>query len=58
MSETSKPAKRKRLQRVSIRAEHRDKPDWDRFAFALLQYTKTLSKEPLEPRVEKGRRSP
>ena len=49
--------KRKRLERVSIRAEHRDQPDWDRFAFALLQYTKTLSKEPLRPKAKKGKRS-
>lgn len=41
------PRKRKtnrpRLQRVSIRAERRDEPDWDRFAWALLQHTKIVS---------------
>jgi hypothetical protein len=26
------------LQRVSIRAERKPEPDWDRFAWALLQY--------------------
>ena len=41
------PRKRKtnrpRLQRVSIRAERRDEPDWDRFAWALLQHAKIVS---------------
>lgn len=44
---TSMPSKkkstRKRLQRVSVRAELRDEPDWDRFAWALLQYARILS---------------
>lgn len=35
-----KKAKRKRLQRVSVRAELRDPVDWDRYAWALLQYAK------------------
>lgn len=34
---------RKRLQRVSIRAERREEPDWDRFAWALLQHARILS---------------
>ncbi len=34
---------KKRLQRVSIRAELRDEPDWDRFAWALLQHAKLVS---------------
>ena len=34
---------KKRLQRVSVRAELRDEPDWDRFAWALLQYARILS---------------
>jgi hypothetical protein len=34
---------RKRLERVSVRAELRDEPDWDRFAWALLQYARILS---------------
>jgi len=29
---------RRYLQRVSIRAERKTEPDWDRFAWALLQY--------------------
>lgn len=50
--------KRKRLSRVSIRAERHDQPDWDRFAFALLHYAKTLSGEPLPPKVGKGKPRP
>ena len=38
-----KNRKRQRLQRVSIRVEEREEPDWDRFAWALLQYTKIVS---------------
>ncbi|HEV2973701.1 MAG TPA: hypothetical protein VGX69_01735 [Solirubrobacteraceae bacterium] len=34
---------RKRLQRVSVRAELRDEPDWDKYAWALLQYARLLS---------------
>ncbi len=34
---------KKRLQQVSIRAELRDEPDWDRFAWALLQHAKLVS---------------
>jgi hypothetical protein len=34
---------RKRLHRVSVRAELRDEPDWDRFAWALLQHARILS---------------
>jgi hypothetical protein len=34
---------RKRLRRVSVRAEPRDEPDWDRFAWALLQHARILS---------------
>jgi hypothetical protein len=41
------PRKRKttkqKLTRVSIRAERHPEPDWDRFAWALLQYTRLLS---------------
>jgi hypothetical protein len=36
-------ATKKRLQRVSVRAELRDEPDWDRFAWALLQHARILS---------------
>lgn len=46
-----------RLERVSIRAERHDQPDWDRFAFALLQYTKSLTEPKLAPK-QKGRHKP
>jgi hypothetical protein len=35
--------KRKRLERVSVEAERREKPDWDRFAWALLQYARIVA---------------
>lgn len=55
----TKPTKRRpRLERVSIRAERHDQPDWDRFAWALLQYTKTLSAGKLPPKKQKGRSAP
>lgn len=50
--------RRKRLQRVSVRTERRDQPDWDRFAFALLQHTKSVSKPPLSPKAGKGKSAP
>jgi hypothetical protein len=37
--------KQKRLQRVSIRAERSNEPDWDRFAWALLQYVRLLNQQ-------------
>jgi hypothetical protein len=36
---------RKRIRRVSIRAERREEPDWDRFAWALLQHVKIMSEQ-------------
>jgi hypothetical protein len=33
---------KKRLTRVSVEAEERDEIDWDRFAWALLQYARVL----------------
>lgn len=42
MPKKRKPG-RKRLQRVSVRAELRDEPDWDKYAWALLQYARILS---------------
>jgi len=53
-----KPTKRPRLERVSIRAERHDQPDWDRFAWALLQYTKARSAKSLPPKRQKGRSAP
>jgi hypothetical protein len=47
---------RKRLQRVSVRAELRDEPDWDRFAWALLQYARILSAgQKAKPKSRKGK---
>lgn len=48
-----------RLQRVAIRVEERDEPDWDRFAWALLQYAKLVAadaKQSIKPR-QPGSRS-
>jgi hypothetical protein len=40
---SKRKAKRRRLERVSVRAELRPEPDWDRFAWALLQHARLLS---------------
>lgn len=50
-------AKRPRLQRVSIRVEKREEPDWDRFAWALLQYTKIVSARQAAAKQPKGKRA-
>ena len=34
---------RKRLQRVSIRGERSKEPDWDRFAWAVLQHARLVA---------------
>ena len=49
---------RKRLQRVSVRAELRNEPDWDRFAFALLQYARILSAEKAKGKGGRGKPKP
>jgi hypothetical protein len=36
---------RRKLERVSIRAERRKEVDWDRFAYALLQHARILSEQ-------------
>jgi len=36
-------ATRKRLRRVSVRGELRSEPDWDKYAWAVLQYARILS---------------
>jgi hypothetical protein len=43
MPRKKRPSSKKRLQRVSVRAELRDPVDWDRYAWALLQYARILS---------------
>jgi hypothetical protein len=36
---------RKKLERVSIKAERRKEVDWDRFAYALLQHARILTEQ-------------
>jgi hypothetical protein len=43
MPRKRKQSSKKRLQRVSVRAELRDPLDWDRYAWALLQYARLLA---------------
>jgi hypothetical protein len=43
MPRKKKTNRKKRLQHVSVRAELRSEPDWDRFAWALLQHAKLVS---------------
>lgn len=50
-----KQPKRQRLQRVSIRAQRHKEPDWDRFAWALLQHSRLLSQAKLEPKRRPGK---
>jgi hypothetical protein len=57
MSKNNQP-KRRRLERVSIRAKRHDQPDWDRFAWALLQYTKARSAPKLPSKATKGKSAP
>lgn len=56
-SKQPKQPKRRRLQRVSIRVEERREPDWDRFAWALLQYTKIVSAQ-ADAKPKPGRPAP
>lgn len=50
---------RKRLSRVSVRAELRDEPDWDRFAWALLQHARILSESKrAKTQTRKGKSRP
>jgi hypothetical protein len=53
-----KQNKRPRLQRVSISVEKHDDPDWDRFAWALLQYSKIVSARKTAPKQPKRKRQP
>lgn len=36
---------RRKLERVTIRAERRKEVDWDRFAYALLQHARIVSEQ-------------
>jgi hypothetical protein len=50
---------RRRLQRVSLRAEPRDEPDWDKFAWALLQHARILSaSKPGKGQAPRGKPKP
>jgi hypothetical protein len=42
MPKKRKISRKPKLTRVSVRAERRDEVDWDRFAWALLQYSRLL----------------
>lgn len=42
MSSNKRKRHKKRVMRVSVRAERRTEPDWDKFAYALLQYTRLV----------------
>lgn len=58
MPRKRKPTKQ-RLQRVSVRAELRQEPDWDKFAWALLQYARLLSADkPAKGKPKKGKPRP
>lgn len=50
-----KKTSRKRLERVSIRTERRKEPDWDRFAWALLQHARILSESKQGKKGQPGR---
>jgi hypothetical protein len=39
---SKKRTQRRKVTRVRVRAIRRSEPDWDRFAWALLQHTKSL----------------
>jgi hypothetical protein len=43
---------RRRLERVSIRAERREPIDWDRFAYALLQHARIVSEREANRRAK------
>jgi hypothetical protein len=42
MPKKRKPT-RKRVQRITVHGELRSEPDWDKYAWALLQYARLLS---------------
>lgn len=37
--------KRARLRRVSVRGELREEPDWEKFAWAALQYARVVNRQ-------------
>ncbi|HEX3910188.1 MAG TPA: hypothetical protein VHW67_05745 [Solirubrobacteraceae bacterium] len=55
MPKKRKPT-RKRVQRITVRGELRPEPDWDKYAWALLQHARLLSADKAKkpnPRKEK-----
>jgi hypothetical protein len=48
MSRKKKRA-RPRLDHVVVRADRREEPDWDRFAWALLQHARLVNRQRQEP---------
>jgi hypothetical protein len=55
---SKKKSTKRRLQRVSVRAERRDEVDWDRFAWALLQHARILSANQRDSGKTKGKPQP
>ncbi len=45
-----KKESRPQLGRVTVRGELRDEPDWDRFAWALLQHARLINRQDAERR--------
>lgn len=45
MPRKRKPSSRKRLRRIAIRSDKKDEPDWDRFAWAVLQHARLLNQQ-------------
>lgn len=54
---SKKKTTRKRLQRVSVRTERRPEPDWDKFAYALLQYVKLTNADKDAPTKQPKRKT-
>jgi hypothetical protein len=47
-----KKSTRARLKRVTVRAEPHPEPDWDRFAWAVLQHARSLGAPDAKPEPE------
>jgi hypothetical protein len=52
MPKKRKPTKR-RLERVSVRAERRSQVDWDKFAWALIQHVRLQQQAAKQPKRKK-----
>lgn len=53
MPKKRKPTKR-RLERVSVRAERRPQVDWDKFAWALIQHVRLQQQATKQSKRKKG----